>query len=231
MISTTVNGRRVNIPTSWAEVTFLQFCFLLGANAIKALSVFLEIDEEELKTMKIKGLEAVIGALSFVNSMPVIPLFPENIGPYKISKDATLETLEQYECFNIEFKKIANATEMDKVRANAIYCAIYLKIDGEDFDYEKALLRAKEIEKYSCVEVLAAGTFFLNKFQRISYGSATNFRPLSTVMTSFTRDLKTWLILSVYRLRYSIYARRYTNRIRKESLKRGLSADSITPLK
>jgi len=54
----TLNGVKVTkeIPTAWDKVPFKQMLQLVGANELKALSVFTDIPEDILRKANITGL-------------------------------------------------------------------------------------------------------------------------------------------------------------------------------
>jgi hypothetical protein len=164
MIKAKVNGKAVEIPTSWEEVKFGKFLRLIDAkdDYYKILSVLLELPEEEIKTAEFIGLDDVIRSIQFLKVPAQLDPFPKKLGDFEIPKDVTFHSVEQFETLRGELMKAANSTEIvEQTKALAMYAAIYCQpMRGDAFDQEKARWLAERFMDYSCVEVMSAGSFF-----------------------------------------------------------------------
>lgn len=106
-------------------------------------------------------------ALNFMKEGMDIPEYPTMLGKFKLPKDITLESVDQYFILQKEIEKSAtqeSLVERTKYLANfaAIYC-----MSEQEFDYYKCIELAKSFDEYSCIEVLAAGSFFLHRLTSI----------------------------------------------------------------
>lgn len=165
MIKAKVNGKAVNIPTSWEDVTFRQFIDLSfnSKDIYSRMGILLGIDPQIARKAKFQGLEGIIRVLAFLSQEAKLYEHPVKCGPYKFPQDITLESLEQFEVMNRLMKETAGKKPQDHIESLAIYAAIYCQgIDG-DFDEEKAMKLAKDFDAYPCLEVMSAGDFFMRK--------------------------------------------------------------------
>lgn len=180
MIKAKVDGRPVEIETSYSELTFGKYIKIteMGLRGDKVevkrsdiLAVMLGIPVETVRKAKFSGLDPVLKALSFVfDTTPRIEEFPTRVGEYKIPKDITNYSVEQFETMA---KYAQNAAKpevsiIDKLKMNAMYCAIYCQpLNGEDFDEEKAQWLAEKFLSYPCEEVMSAGLFFMLNYRSL----------------------------------------------------------------
>jgi hypothetical protein len=170
-------------------VSFAQYLKLIEPQGVEdVLSLFLEIPKEELLKKRIIGLEAILTALNFIKTEPLnIPDQPTQLGKFKLPKDITVETVEQYQALQDEIKKSVEATGIvEKTKFLANFAAIYCQALEEDFDYDKAMALAQTFGDYPCEEVIAAGTFFLFKV----IGIEKNLTP--DYLHSITRMKNSW---------------------------------------
>lgn len=178
MIKANINSKEVRIPISWGEMTFGQFLATLraGQDTIAILAIFLDVPRETLLKAKIIGLEKILIALNFMKTEMLYDEQPTKVGPYKLPKDITLESVEQLEFLSLEIKKANESNDLYiKTEALARYCAIYVQGMKEDFDYEKAMYMVEELKGYPAVEIMSAGRFFLAKMIHLETGLEMNF--------------------------------------------------------
>lgn len=165
MLSVTINSKKHNIPTGWHEVTWSQYLKLIKPLKLtEIISIFTGIPVKKLSNSRITGLESIIIALNFIGEGMNIPENTTKLGKFILPKDITLQTIDQYFMLQAEIEKMSvheDIVERTKYLAN--FASIYCHALNEEFDYEKSIELAKEFDSYSCIEVLAAGSFFLSK--------------------------------------------------------------------
>lgn len=200
MLSVLINSKKVNIPISWHEVTWGQYLQLIEPkNLIEILSIFTGIPNDKLYKARITGLEPVLIALKFMDEGMDIPETPTKLGKYDLPKDITLKTIEQYQLLQKEVEKSSKETELSgKMRFVANYAAIYCQGENDEFDYDKSMELAREFESYSCIEVMAAGTFFLNKLIGIERNLPMSYLVTLTRWKNLQRASKSSIRLSVF---------------------------------
>lgn len=200
MLSVLINSKKINIPIAWEEVTWGQYLQLIEPkNIIEVLSIFTEIPKETLYKSKITGLEPVLVALKFIQQGMDIPEHPTRLGKYELPQDITLKTIEQYQLLQREIEKSTEASDLvGKIRFVANFAAIYCQGLDEEFDYDKSLALAKEFDNYSCIEVLAAGTFFLNKLISIDKNLPMSYLLTLTRWKNLKQDSKNSIRLLVF---------------------------------
>jgi len=169
MLSVTINNKKYNIPTGWHEVKWSQYLQLIEPKKITdRISIFTGISAKKLSNAKITGLEPILIALKFIDEGMEIPENPTRLGEYKLPKDITLQSIDQFWMLEAEIKKASAETKLtDRMKYLANYAAIYCQALNEDFDYEKSMELAKEFDDYPCLDVLSVGTFFLAKLTAI----------------------------------------------------------------
>jgi len=108
-VTAILNGVKVTkeIPTSWDQVTYGNFLKLTecGTDIAKIVSLFTGIDIDTLRKSKILNIEAVTGALSFLN-VPMDALdIPDKVLGYDIPKNLEFESMGQYADIQDAIKK------------------------------------------------------------------------------------------------------------------------------
>lgn len=167
MIKFKLNGKALEIPSSWDEVTFNQYKGILdGANDEKAvISLFTGIDGQTIKNAVIVGFSGLIKALSFLNAPANFPGVVNQCGKYKLplnSKgvfDIQFESLGQFEDMRTLIKPIKDIQGLTD--AYPKFVAIYLqKIRDKEYDYDKAMQMVDEIKAMPAKEVIVLGGYF-----------------------------------------------------------------------
>lgn len=178
MIKFKLNGKSIDIPSSWDDLTFNQFLMMLDLknDFLQAVSICTGIDYETLKTKPIIGLESILQAMTFIQKPANYQTSTKKIGKYKLPLDAKGE-------FNPQFKRLDQFEDMRKImiasdktvksvtEAYASYCAIYLQeLRDKDYNYSKAMAMVDEVKQMPAREVIPAGSFFLIKLLSLSTG-------------------------------------------------------------
>lgn len=177
MINVKINGKPHEIPESYEELTFGQWCSIIAARSAKdydeIISIFTGIPKDELKGAKIQGLEILLRKVAFLQKEPVIDETPKKLGNYEFPKDISYETTEQYQDTLSEINRVTSLNDIGEAnKALALYAAIYCQIP---YDSDRAKTLAKSFMEYPCLEVVAAGSFFMAKCQSLQSGLSMNY--------------------------------------------------------
>lgn len=206
MIKAKVNGKKVEIETSYKELSFRKYLKitqsgLVGQNVeVKRsdiLSVMLDIPVETIRKAEFIGLDPVLKALSFIfDTQPQIDEYPTKVGPFIIPKDITQHSVEQFETMGKYVVKAANPDTplIEKVKLNAMYCAIYCQpLRDKSFDEEKAQWLSETILDYPCEEVMSAGVFFTLNYRSLKGNLPMSYLYQNIPLRRKQPVLKRWL--------------------------------------
>lgn len=180
----TINGKPVQITDSWDKCTFSQYLAIMKMQDEKELlSIITGIPYEDIKNAKISGLEKLLHAAGFINTIPDIPKTPKKVGPFKLplnSKgifDVQFESLAQFEDMRMIMGKTDLKNPYELTKSYGIYCAIYLqKMRDKEYDGDNAMSMVPEIMEYPALEVISAGSFFLSKLLSLLIGTLKNYQ-------------------------------------------------------
>jgi hypothetical protein len=178
MINFKLNGKKIQVASSWDDLTYGQYLQIIKINddLLKLVSICSGTDYDILKKSNIYGLEAVIEAMSFVKSPPVFPESITDIGGYSIPKNFNIqfESLAQFE--DMRSIMMAKGEDKNKVHEDfGMYVSLYLqKIRDKEYDFEKAKAMREEVLNMPALKVLALGGFFLLKLVSLSNGIKAN---------------------------------------------------------
>lgn len=178
MIKFKLNGKSINVASSWDDLTFDQFLQILDSkdDLLQLVSICSGLDYETLKKSVIVGLDSVIQAMQFIRTKANYPDTTKKLGKYKLPLDPKGE-------FNPQYKRLDQFEDMRKAmiasdkgvksvtEAYATYCAIYLQeLRDGNYDYQKAMAMVDEVKQMPAKEVIPAGSFFLIKLLNLSIG-------------------------------------------------------------
>lgn len=172
MITFKLNGKSLQIPTSWNEITFNQYLqvFELKDDVIQLVSIFTGQDYEYLKNATIIGLDKLLEAISFINRPPEFPDYVDKCGPYKIEANSKgkfniqYESLGQFEDARKIMSSLPKGDIKEHTLAYAKYCAIYLqKIRDKEYSPSRANEMTEEVMTYPAYQVITLGSFFFLK--------------------------------------------------------------------
>lgn len=213
MIKAKVNGKSIEIETSYDELSFGKLLQLVEAQSDSAKQVAVLIGEpvEVVRKAQILGLENIYQAISFLKVPVVIDEFPVKVGEYKLPKDLAFESVEQFEVLKQEIGKAGETKDLvEMTRALAMYAAIYCQPLNEPFDAEKAGYLAKQFESYPCREVMSAGSFFMAKLLSIQSGLSMSYlrkdipmRKNRQVSRNLMKRLGSMRLLTVWRVMWA----------------------------
>lgn len=185
MITFKIQGDKYQIPTAWSDVTYSQYIQLLSLQPTIAnrINLFTQIGLDKILKAKLKNLESISLALSFLDVPFEAKLGATNVGKYPVPKDVTLESVGQFEDLRAlcnrrppDLSTTANQTLFADLCLEA--CAIYIqKVKDKEYDSEKVQWVKEELKKESCIQVIQTGSFFL-------------FKPLHLQMTTRQRFQK-----------------------------------------
>lgn len=185
MITFKLNGKPIEIATSWDELDFYQWLRAMEPLEFKQLvAVCAGIpDDENLQKAQITGnIDALVVAMKFINKAPAWTDPVLQCGPYKLpinhkgKYNIQYEDLQQFEDLRPIMNKIVGATVQERTKSIAgLYpsmVAIYLqKIRDGEYSYNKAMDMVEEIKTYPAREVVTLGSFFLVKLTNLLNGT------------------------------------------------------------
>jgi hypothetical protein len=197
MIKAKVNGTPVEIETSWEEVSFGKFLQLLEAkdDYYQIIAILLKLPLEDVRKAEISGLENVIQAINFLKTPCAIDEQPTKVGAFELPKDITFHSIEQFETLRQEIVKAAGKDNLnEQTKALAMYAAIYCQpLRGDAFDPEKAEYLSHSFMDYPCMEVMAAGSFFMARCLSLTSGLPMSYLRKNTVLKKKPRALDGFL--------------------------------------
>lgn len=179
MIQFKINGKKVQVCSTWNDLTLNQYLQVqkLKDDFLQLVSICSGLDYEILKKAEIVGLESVIESVKFVSKPPEIPSSVSKIGKYTIPLDSKGQ-------FNIQYKRLDQFEDMRKImsgckdigsitEAYPQFVAIYLQPirDGE-YNYSKAMAMVDEVRELPALPVISLGSFFLIRLLSLSSGTA-----------------------------------------------------------
>lgn len=194
MITAKVDGRQVQIETSWEEMPFGKFLDLIEVkdDYQAVLAIMLGEPVEKIKKAKIEGLEQIIERLRFLQEPARIDEQPTKIKDLVFPQDITLKTVEQFEVLRNHIQKVGTSGSVrEQTEALAFYAAIYCQAINEPFDEEKAKYLSEQFKTYPCLEVMSAGSFFMAKVLSLQSGLPMSYLRKNTLMKKKKRGLKT----------------------------------------
>lgn len=209
MLKAKINGKPIEIETSWEEIKFGKFLKLLDArddyNYI--ISILLDTPLEEVKKAKFVGLDAIIKSIQFLKKPAEVDEFPTKLGHWTIPKDITFETVEQFETMRTKIFEAAKSDDMAvQTKYLAHYAAIYCQpLDGEDFDAEKAEWLVPKMMELPCLEVMGAGSFFMAKWLSIQSGLSMSFLRRNIPMKRSRLASRIWQKISGFMQRLTMW--------------------------
>lgn len=177
MIKLKINGNNHQIPESYEEMTFKMWVDIVDAKKKKdydgIISIFTGLSLEEIKGARIEGLEILIRKLAFLQIEPQINETPISLGQFVFPKDITFESTEQYQDTLNEVKRNQELNDIgESNKSLALYAAIYCQ---KPYDAERAKVLAESFMALPCLEVVAAGSFFMFKSLSLHQNLTMNY--------------------------------------------------------
>lgn len=181
----TLNGKTINCPDTWEDVTlsqFQQFETLQQSEDFEMELVTLmtgQSKEEWSKSTDIKTWQEVCVNLQFLSKLwdtdEIVSKIKEvslKGQKYKLS-DLGNESIGQYRDILTLYNKFCEVEgRLFDLEAQEIYLkmiAIYFQ-PSKEYDYVKAMETKDEIKEMSILHIIALGNFFLQKYAGLSYG-------------------------------------------------------------
>jgi hypothetical protein len=182
MIKFKINGKPAQIKSSWEEVTMQEYCEIIKGtlDSAKIISIFTKIPYENVKEATINGLESVLETLSFLNSVPEIPVKPVKCGKFSIPDGKIeFESLALFEDMRSEMRKSPQDIAGFTAHYAQFVCLYLQRLRDGKYNYTAAKEMIPEIMEMPALEVLSLGNFFLIKLQRLSSGTKASSPPIS----------------------------------------------------
>lgn len=186
MIQFKLNGKKIQVLSSWDDTNYNQFIQIHDCKSLaERLAICTGLPVHRFES-DIVGLETLLTAVSFIPKSPewTDPVF--KCGPFDLpinhkgEYNITFEGLGQFEDMRkllpelkIEDSLMAKARKL--ADASPPMVAIYLqKIRDGEYDYNKAVEMIPEVKTMPAREVVTLGSFFLVKLLTLSTGTQSN---------------------------------------------------------
>lgn len=179
MIHASIDGRKVAIPTQWAEVPYKDLIELsLLKNDLVAQVAFLvgmSKNEFESGTFN-ESLDTIFQATGFLTKFEINKM-PAQLGKYIPGTE--IRTLAQLNAITATIEANAQAGDVrGTMESMAMIAAIQCQGLNEPFDAEKARYLSGEFMNYPCLEVYETGYYFFAKAMGLVYRKdLETFRP------------------------------------------------------
>lgn len=190
MITFKLNGKKVNISSSWDELSLNQYIrvLLMKDGLFEAISICSGVPVETLQSAVIIGLEDILIAISFLNKVPQVPGYTSKVGKYDIPGtrdgkfDIQFESLAQFEDMRAVINRIpVKDGKYDIVALTKSYAhmvAIYLqKLRDGKYNPVAAGEMIEEVQEMPALQVISAGSFFFLKLISLSNGTKASSHP------------------------------------------------------
>lgn len=190
MIDFKINSKKASMSSSWDELTLNQYCKILNnkGDIFETVSILSGLNYEIVKESTIIGLDDVLYALPFLNTVPQVPCYTAKVGKYDLPVtrdgkfDIQFESLAQFEDMRAVINRIpVKEGKYDIVALTKSYAhmvAIYLqKIRDGKYVPSAAGDMIDEVMELPALEVISAGSFFFLKLISLSSGTKASSRP------------------------------------------------------
>ncbi len=171
MVTFKIDGKSIQFPTRWKDISFTRFIDLAGSpNDLTAqIAMLMDMTKEEMEKATFSDrLDLIFQYASFLRKDVEIQKFPTHCGPYIIGKEIT--TMGQLNAMSEQCEMgTRGRTVRDTQEPLANIAAIYCQGINEPFDKEKALYLGKTFLTYPCEDVLSTGIYFHSKAMSIVY--------------------------------------------------------------
>lgn len=181
MIKVTIGKEAIQFPTKWEEVTYSQYVKILESKSqAQLVCILLGKDWEEMKNVKVLGLEDLFTAAAFTTTIPQFDVYYPKVGPYSLPSnnqhnkqfDIRFESLGQFEDMRQVMTGIKPDDTTGLMKAYGKAVAIYLqKIRDKEYDPAKVPELEDELQGFKACEVMAMGQFFFLKLILLSNGT------------------------------------------------------------
>jgi hypothetical protein len=194
MITFKILDKKVPIPTSWRDVTYSQYVYMIVPRTfVEYIHLFSGIPLETLNSAQIKNVDKLSLALSFLSLSPDLTR-TETVGPFILPGMPQFESLGQFEDLRNLVKKYPRKERKDfdytdletECELYLTACAIYFqKVQDGSYNSSKVEKVKDELRSASAVEVLSNGAFFFAKGLNLSLPQMTLYQKATRAMKRF----------------------------------------------
>lgn len=176
MITVSIDGRQVKVPTQWKEVSYKDFIelSLIGQDLVGQLAYLLGMSKKEFETGTFsESLDSIFQATKFLASQIEINETPQGIGSYK--PGTSINTMAQLNAIT-EQVNASVQTKDQRLSFEALATIAAIQCQGlyEPFDSEKAKYLAAQFMTFPCLEVFETGIYFKAKAVSMVYRTDLN---------------------------------------------------------
>lgn len=207
---------KLDIPTTWPQVTFKQYMGLLKCKGdiIKIVSLFSELDEELIRKAKIHNLAVVTACLNFLSTPPIY-LTPTSILGYKVADNLDTESIAQY----ADLQEIAGKLKEDDPEHNfSLFPSMVATYAVSPYDFKEAEKIQDQFLYAPCTEVLAIGNFTLVRLHALKTGivptsplRATRWNKLKLALINWLQTLDSTVRYFLWKRSLPLNERKYLN--------------------
>jgi hypothetical protein len=194
MITFKIAGTKSQIPTTWNDVTYSQYVYMIIPRSFtEYIHLFSGIPIETLNGAQIKNVDKLSLALAFLSISPDLTR-TEVVGAFILPGQPQFESLRQFEDLRNLVKKYPHKERKDfdytdfetECELYLTACAIYFQKVQDGF-YNPAKVEAvkDELRSASAVEVLSNGAFFFAKGLNLSPPQMTLYQKATRAMRKF----------------------------------------------
>lgn len=196
MITFKIAGKKVPIPTTWNDVTYSQYVYMIVPRSFtEYIHIFSGIPLETLYRAQINNVDKLSLALAFLSLKPNMERTAV-VGNYILPGQPQFESLGQFEDLRNLVKRYPQKERKDfdytdfetECELYLEACAIYFqKIRDGAYDPSKVQTVKDELKNASAVEVLSNGAFFFAKGLNLSLPSMKLYQRATLAMKRFLR--------------------------------------------
>lgn len=194
MITFKISRQKVKIPTTWLDVTYSQYVYMIIPRSFtEYIHCFSGIPLETLNTSKINNVDRLSKAIAFLSERPDMTRTAV-VGPYTMPGQPQFESLAQFEDLRSLVKKYPAKERKDfdytdfemECELYLSACAIYFqKVRDGEYNPAKVESVKDELRTASAVEVLSNGAFFFAKGLNLSLPSMKLYQRVTRATKRF----------------------------------------------
>lgn len=218
MITFKIAGKTTLIPTTWADVTYSQYVYMIIPRTFtEYIHLFSGVPLETLNKAQVKNVDKLGLALSFLSWPPNLSERTAMVGPFALPGKPQFESLGQFEDLRNLIKEYPHKERKDFDYADfekecEVYlqsCAIYFQ-KARDGEYNAAKVKevADQLRGASAVEVLSNGSFFFAKALNLSTPSTMLYQRVTRAMKKYLQAFPGYQKTLAFLQRYIGYQER-----------------------
>ena len=201
MLPITINEKKIQIPTTWKEITFKQYLKFLDLGEtqfINAVALFTGIPKDVWeKSKQIENFYIIVGALEFLQKDPKVigAKKPETVtikgNEYKVPEGLKNYSVKQFEEMRGLIRKEQKKGEITIKLYPKIISLYFCTLIFEEYTIKNIRETEKLINELTIYDVVGIGAFFLKSSTNLLNGIQKRKRPLSMIVRKLMRAFTT----------------------------------------